>query len=56
MFHNEDRAFVASMAGYGMPMESIRRNALCASGVQQRNKSHSAVNIGVFSNQGAVRA
>ena len=56
MFYNEDCTFVASTAGYGVFIESIRCSAPCANGVQERNKPRSAVTIGVFANRGAMRA
>ena len=56
MFHNEDCTFVASTDRRGVFMESSRCSAPCASDEEQRNRSRSAVNIGFFANQGAMRA
>lgn len=56
MSHNESRVLVASIVSYGAFTESIRCGAPRASGRQWRNKSRSAVTIGVFANHGGLRA
>jgi hypothetical protein len=45
----------ASAAGSAF-IESIRRGAACAIGVQERNNPRAAVTIDVFADQGAERA